>query len=164
MNQPHDHLIDHDLIDAAKDRHQAALARAAKVRTDLNFKRAAHVAARIASERAVADPSTADPHEADQVEAIAARAVTVAEKVAAAAESEAVQAGGAVRVACGEGYKPVYTHGVRCRLAAAVKADAARAMLAEAEQEYTQATGLLNLATKAGTPNSGVRSRANFMS
>ncbi len=144
-------LINNDTILGAKDRHQSALARLQTVRADLETARNVHTSAKRASEHAIADPSLADPHAADHAEQAAARAVAVAERVVAAAEIAALTAAGAVHTASGEAHQGVYTEGVRRRLAAAAKTDAAKAMRAEAKLDYADATSLLNFATDAGT-------------
>ena len=143
-------LIASGLIETAEAQHRAAMARVVTVAEELDAARTALAAAKQASDKAIAGQG-GDPHKAEIALEAAARALTVAGKVHAAAEQARADAADGVLTARGEAHKPVYIEGIRRRLAAAEKADKARELLAEAEADHAEATGLLNHATREGT-------------
>jgi hypothetical protein len=148
MNDFHE-LVDGSILKTADERHQAARDRLKASTVGLTTAAAEDAAAKKASERAVVN-GDGDPMEAEIALNTAATRLGVATKVHTAATTAHQAAVEGLAVAKGEAHRPVYRRGVELRLEAARKADDARAMLAEAEQEYSAATSVLNFATGAG--------------
>lgn len=143
-----DHLIDHDMIKAATETHLAATSRLATAATERDTAKAAHAAARQASERAIAGHG--DPLEAEHALNAAETVLRVHEKVHAAATAAHTAAVEGIATARSEALIPAYREGIRRRLASAKKVDAAKAALDAAQAEYDAATALLNAATQGG--------------
>jgi hypothetical protein len=148
MNQYHD-LIDGDILRAADERHQTEREWLMTTTKSLTVATTNHDAAKRASDQAIAG-TTGDPIEAEVGLETAARALSVATRVHAAADAAHRATVENLVTAKGEAHQPVFVRGVEMRLQAARKADAARAMLAEAEADYTSATDVLRFALQAG--------------
>jgi hypothetical protein len=142
----YDTFITHDLIAKAQGQLDAARTRLAAVRVDLSAAQARQQAARQARDVAVAAGGS-DAHKAAAALRDATTALDVCGQIVAAAENALAQSDADLITARGVAYRPVYVEGVRQRLAAAAKADQARAMLAEAGRDYASATDILNHAT-----------------
>lgn len=144
-----DALVDHALIQTAADQLTAAKARLVAVRVNHDAAGVAHDAAKAAAQAAI-DGNGTDPHEATAALSAAAQTHDVCGRIVAAAGRSVAQADADALTAHGAAFRPVYMEGVRRRLAAAAKADQARAALVEAEADYVSATGILNHATQNG--------------
>lgn len=146
IDEKHLALVKHEVIGAAHAKRDAARQKLTGAVQHVAEAQAAHKVAAEASELAVNGEGTLSPVDAEVLLEAAVRALTVSEKVRAAADAAHQAADDAITTAMGEAHKPVYAAGIELRLASARKADAARAMLAEAEVEFNQATALLNYA------------------
>ena len=143
--------IAQSLIDDASTAHQTALARTTRTAADLEKARADHAQADAASIAAIAGEGDLSPLEAEHQLNDAATVLSVAGKVHTAAMTALAEADKARTTARGNAWKPVYREGIKRRLAAAEKADAARALMAEARRDYDTGTKFLNTATQHGT-------------
>jgi hypothetical protein len=147
MTQMED-LIDHASIADWKAAHDAAHARKLATAIDLASAADAHRNAERASDVAVA--SGGDAMSAETTLIAAETTLRVARKVADAAAATFKRLQDRENVVRGKAHVPVYLHGVRQRIAAAAKGDAARAMLAEADDESKAASDMMRQACSAG--------------
>ncbi len=146
-----DEFVDHELMRQAAERRQSAVERVARAEDALQHARDGHTTAKQASERAIACVGSLSPMEAEMALEAAARELSVAERVLDAANLALREADDGVITARGDAHRPVYLAGISRRLAAAKKADEARALLAAAQKEHDAATAMLNHATQNGT-------------
>jgi hypothetical protein len=146
-----DDLIDHASISDWKAAHGAAYARKVQTADDLEAATAAYRKAVAASERAVA--GNGDPMAAELTLETATRNLTVARKIATAAEAALARSRNREHIVRGMAHKGVYVAGIRARIAAARAADSAKAALADADRAYLDATALISRAREGGCPD-----------
>jgi hypothetical protein len=149
MTNDYENLIDETLIRKAGDKLTDARARLATATIDRRDASATHAVARIAADSAIAGNGD-DAHKAVANLDTATKALDVTTLIFGAAALVVAKAEADVVTARGVAWEAVYTEGVRRRLAAAKMADQARAMLADAERNYADATKVLNAATSQG--------------
>lgn len=129
-------LVDHAALQAAAEKLNAAREQLAKANLAHSDAKRAHAEAQAVSAMAVAGEGGIDPVQAERLLEDAARAVLVREKIVAHATGALQKAEADHQAARNVACAPVYIEGVRRKVAAARKADQARAMLAEAEADY----------------------------
>lgn len=145
-------LVDSAPIEAANAAVVAARTRLAAAQAEQTAAAANLHVLRQARDRAI--NGDGDPHATTTALRQGERTAAVTDEVLAATKralEEAETAG--IRRARDLAWRPVYLAGVRARIAAAQKADQARALLAEAEKEYEAGTALLDRAYAGGTPH-----------
>lgn len=142
-------LVRHDLVTAARKDCETAAVRLAEARADLMASETAVDAAW----KAALDPSPGtDPKAAETAHREAEAHLVYARKRVPEMERQLAAAQAAMRKASGKSWRPVFEQGVAQRIAAAQLADEARAMLAEAEAQNTEATKIVNQAHAQGLP------------
>lgn len=143
-------LVDPAPIEAANAAIVAARARLAEAQDKQTAAAANLNVLKQARDRAI--NGDGDPHATTDALQQGEKTAAVADEVLAATKralEEAETAG--IRRARDLAWRPVYLFGIRTRIAAAQKADQARALLAEAESEYKAGTALLDRAYDGGT-------------
>lgn len=141
-------LIETDVIASAGAATTAARERRAASTKALDAAQAAYAAAEIASTRAIGGDG--DPHAAEIALEAATRNLTVATKVYDASGRQLEDAVEAERRAKATAWQPVYLAGVQRRIDAAKAADAARALLAQAEADHDFGTSIMLYAHREG--------------
>ena len=149
------HLIEHERIAQATERHEAAGARLKQAQADLSASKAALAEATAAAEAAFAGEGSLAPLEAERRRQAAQTAYEVAAQVVEALGSVHRKSVAGIATARGLAWKPVYLEGVRERVRASRKADEARAALDEAQHDLTRADDVIRSAFVAGTPHPG---------
>lgn len=135
-------LVDQKAQDAANAKVATAAEKVKSAAAILATATASHRAASNAAELAVGAGS-AEAFEKGELHEAEKRRLDVATRVHASATAAHQAAVDALPVAKGISYQPVYCYGVELSIAAGRKADAARAMLAEAEEDDKAAVEVL---------------------
>ena len=148
-------LIDHRLIEAQAAKHAAATERLAAARVALADAEKAHKLAEVAADAAIHGRSNACPHATTATQEAAAARLAVAQKVLAGCEAAQAKTETGINVARALAWKPVSLCGMRARVDAARKFDAAQALIKEADDDHRAGTALINLAASNGTPRVG---------
>jgi hypothetical protein len=146
------HLVDTAVIQAAIDRLVAAVERLRLAGIAYDTAAVAHEAAKVASDRAAAGKGDVTPEDAEVEIEAASRAMRIAAKVLEASKRERESAHAGILPERGKAHRQVYLAGVTIRLAAAKKADLARALLVEAQADFAKGSGYLAKATENGCP------------
>lgn len=142
-------LIETKLIDAARATLAEAADRLTAAQAAVAEARANHTAAKRAADAAISS-AAADALDLSEAEEAAARRLAVVSRVLDAATEARRKATDGLNEATGVAHRPVYVRGAQMRLQAARKADAARAMLTEAEADHRAGTAALKAAIAAG--------------
>jgi hypothetical protein len=146
-----DLLIDKDAVAQANERHAAAAKRCDAVRLEYDAAKTETAAATDEYEQALSGESKLSVMDAFRAmqDAVSKRDVTgeVLNRTCQILDKIERSLNGAR----GVGYRPIYVEGVKRRIAAAKKADSARAMLREAEGDYVHGTRIVLHALGHGT-------------
>ena len=151
MHETYKSLVQHDLIDRAKQAHAEAQERTKATAAEVTSAQHALSVAKQVSDGAVAGTGDLSPMDAEEALEIAERRFRVAQKVHQAAEQARDAAHDAIHAADGVAHAPVYRAGMVLRFRACLVADAARKALAAAKTLYDQSSWMLNHAAGAGS-------------
>jgi hypothetical protein len=149
MDQNVLNLVDTKVTDAANEALATAKTKLDTASANFAAARKTHNVAARAAELAIGSLAD-DAHERHEEHQAAASKLDVAKRVKEAAASAYEAAKRAVEASIGVAHRPVYSYGVELRIAAAKKADLARAMLKEAEADRAAATDVLGYAIGQG--------------
>jgi hypothetical protein len=144
-----DPLVNHKLIEDWQAEATAAAERLVAARSALTKAQAVDTAAGIASERTIANGG--DAHAAELELEKTARARLVAQKVYDAAAAAVARSNERRQIVSGLAHKGLYEDGIRQRIAAARRWDAAKAELAAAEADRAAADLQMRRAMQSGT-------------
>ena len=149
-----DSLLDHQMIQAAKDTHQTTGERRARAAAEVAAARDAQKQAAAISDAAARRGEVVAATAAETALEDAERRVRVAKKLHEASEHAHRASDDALTLATRHAHLPVLLSGVRGRIAAASKADKAMAMLQEAQTEMRLADRLIAASySAAGAPS-----------
>jgi len=146
----YDKHVRKDLLDAANTAHRDAQARLAAAEQALKEATAKHAGAEKAAEEAAAGKGSTLPLDAEAVLVSAELEVRSARRVRDAAQRAITEAETQIKVATYTAHIPVYQAGMRLRFAALLKAERAKALLAEAQADYDQSARVMNHVARTG--------------
>lgn len=150
-----DKLIDHARIEAQAAKHAAATERLAAARVAVDDASKDHGTAEAAADAAISGASSDCPHLTTATQETAAARLAVAQKVLAGCEAARQKTEAGINVARALAWRPVALAGMRARVDAARKFDAAQAMIKQADEDHRAATALIDLAAANGTSRIG---------
>ena len=146
-------MVDPDAIARAEERHALAIIRRDKVKAEYEGTRDAAGRAKVTYEKSLigeADTSPVDAFRAiEEADKVCNAAAEVLNRVCQALD----RAEDDIREAHGIAWRPVYAEGCKQRIAAAKKADQARALLREAEADFAKGSRVLLFAHHHGCPH-----------
>ncbi len=158
-------LVDQTLIAASAEKLSKAQARAANATADLAVAKQQVLDAENAAHLAAEGRGKLSPLDAERALSEAQLGLRAAEKVAAAAAMFQEKCGEWAALAQGAAHSGLYLAGLRGRIAAAEKAEQAKALLLEAERDMQNAAAMCHQAHVAGHPHIlGVSNRPQFAS
>lgn len=148
-------LVDHRLIENQAAKHAAAAERLSAARVALDDASKAHKLAETAADAAINGRSDDCPHLTTAALEAAVARLAVANKVLAGCETTHQKTAAGINVARALAWRPLAMCGMRARVDAARKFDAAQVMLKQADDDHRAGTALINLAASNGTPKVG---------